>query len=173
MSWVMRSQLTVVVMLFSLLAGCASHSPSQVQIEDRNAPAAAPMPSSPTAVPSDSQPPAPTVPVAPAITTQQQAPATLMDSAPAAEPTGAVLALLEQAENQHQQGLNEQALSTLERAQRIAPRQPLVYLQLARLRLDMGDPLRAEQLARKGLTLSGGNPRLQEAFRLLIEQIKN
>ena len=56
------------------------------------------------------------------------------------------------------------ALAQLERAQRIAPRDPMVYLQLARLRLHMNDRPRAEQLARRGLSLAGGDPDLTRRF---------
>ncbi|OMH32183.1 tetratricopeptide repeat protein [Motiliproteus sp. MSK22-1] len=98
-----------------------------------------------------------------------EAPVMTVQSKP---PSGALLALLEQAESQQQAGNNQRALSSLERAQRIAPRDPAVYLQLSRLRLDMKDYQRAEQLARKGLSLSSGNKQMQRAFNTLLKQIK-
>lgn len=66
----------------------------------------------------------------------------------------AVLDLLEQADQQVSDGNNDGALATLERALRIAPREPEVYYQMGRLRLDMGDPKQAEQLALKAVDLA-------------------
>lgn len=86
-------------------------------------------------------------------------------------PSPALLALMEQADRYETQGNYDAALAQLERAQRIAPRDPMVYLQLARLRLQMGDPARAEQLARRGLSLSGQDPELVSAFNALLSKI--
>ena len=69
------------------------------------------------------------------------------------------------------QGNQQAALAQLERAQRIAPRDPMVYLQLARLRLHMGDRPRAEQLSQRGLSLAGGDPDLEAAFKALLNEL--
>jgi tetratricopeptide (TPR) repeat protein len=66
----------------------------------------------------------------------------------------AVLDLLEQADLQASQGNRESAVATLERALRIAPREPEVYYQMARVRLDMGEAREAEQLALKAVDLA-------------------
>lgn len=86
-------------------------------------------------------------------------------------PPPALLALMEQADRYESQGNQQAALAQLERAQRIAPRDPMVYLQLARLRLHMNDRSRAEQLARRGLSLSAGDPELTEAFNALLKEL--
>ncbi|MEH6649172.1 MAG: tetratricopeptide repeat protein [Motiliproteus sp.] len=86
-------------------------------------------------------------------------------------PPPALLALMEQADRYESQGNQQAALAQLERAQRIAPRDPMVYLQLARLRLHMNDRARAEQLARRGLSLSAGDPELTEAFNALLKEL--
>lgn len=78
----------------------------------------------------------------------QPAPATSAGISPA------VLDLLEQADQQASDGNNQGALATLERALRIAPREPEVYYQMGRLRLDMGEPKQAEQLALKAVDLA-------------------
>lgn len=66
----------------------------------------------------------------------------------------AVLDLLEQADLQASEGNRESAVATLERALRIAPREPEVYYQMARVRLDMGEAREAEQLALKAVDLA-------------------
>ncbi|MEH6627202.1 MAG: tetratricopeptide repeat protein [Motiliproteus sp.] len=184
----MRKVLVALWLVPLILSGCATHDPNQVRIEDRSLEGAAPVPASTRQIPakisiqnSDEskvedlnrrQPAvgnnAPAAVIEPSRPAYQPPASTVAPS----EPSGALLALLEQAEQQHQAGRNQQALSSLERAQRIAPRDPLVYLQLARLRLDMNDHPRAEQLARKGLNLSSGNPQMQKAFKALLQRIK-
>ncbi len=195
----MRKILPGLLLAPVIISGCATHDPGQVRIEDRSrgtspsyqapapspdprveqqvdqrtddesAPVARSFPAGQGAIDAAPPPPATSESVTPPPQPAFQPPAA---SASRTEPSGALLALLEQAETQHQAGNNQRALSSLERAQRIAPREPLVYLQLARLRLDMKDYQRADQLARKGLSLSSGNPQMQEAFRTLLKRIK-
>src|SRR5690606_9868288 len=62
---------------------------------------------------------------------------------------GPVLALLTSAQQQQGSGDLEGASSSLERAQRIAPREPQVLYRLAEVRLAQGDAAQAEQLARR------------------------
>lgn len=71
-----------------------------------------------------------------------------------AEISPAVLDLLEQADQQASDGNGDGAMATLERALRIAPREPEVYYQMGRLRLDMGEAKEAEQLALKAVDLA-------------------
>ena len=63
---------------------------------------------------------------------------------------GPVLALLTSAQQQQGSGDLDGASSSLERAQRIAPREPQVLYRLAEVRLAQGDAAQAEQLARRG-----------------------
>ena len=79
---------------------------------------------------------------------------------------------MEQADSLEFRGDLQGALAQLERAQRIEPRDPLIYLQLARLRLHMNDRARAEQLTRKGLSLAGGDSDLRLAFEALLRELK-
>ena len=64
------------------------------------------------------------------------------------------------------------ASSSLERAQRIAPREPQVLYRLAEVRLAQGDAAQAEQLARRGLTYASGRPSLQTGLWGLIAQAR-
>ena len=66
------------------------------------------------------------------------------------------------------QGKETQAVIQLQRAQRIAPRDPKVYARLAALQLSLGEAARAEQLALKGLTLVPNRKTYQYYFWKLI-----
>ncbi|AZF33936.1 TPR domain protein [Pseudomonas sp. R4-35-07] len=81
---------------------------------------------------------------------------------------GPVLALLTTAQQQQAGGDLNGASSSLERAQRVAPREPQVLYRLAQVRLAQGDAPQAEQFARRGLTLANGRPDLQASLWGLI-----
>ncbi|SDR69709.1 hypothetical protein SAMN05216198_0088 [Halopseudomonas litoralis] len=74
---------------------------------------------------------------------------------------GPVLALLTSARQHEGSGDLNSASASLERALRIAPREPQVLYRLAQVRLDQGDAAQAEQLARRGLSYAAGRPTLQ------------
>ena len=81
---------------------------------------------------------------------------------------GPVLALLTTAQQQQAGGDLNGASSSLERAQRVAPREPQVLYRLAQVRMAQGDAPQAEQFARRGLTLANGRPDLQASLWALI-----
>ncbi len=83
---------------------------------------------------------------------------------------GPVLALLTTAQQQQTSGDLNGASSSLERAQRVAPREPQVLYRLAQVRLAQGDAAQAEQLARRGLTYANGRTSLQASLWGLIAQ---
>lgn len=83
---------------------------------------------------------------------------------------GPVLALLTAAQQQQAGGDLNGAASSLERAQRIAPREPQVLYRLAEVRLAQGDATQAEQFARRGLSYAAGRPALQAGLWELIAQ---
>lgn len=83
---------------------------------------------------------------------------------------GPVLALLTTAQQQQNGGDLNGASSSLERAQRVAPREPQVLYRLAQVRLAQGDAAQAEQLARRALTYANGRPSLQASLWELIAQ---
>ncbi len=85
---------------------------------------------------------------------------------------GPVLALLTSAQQMQRSGNLTGASASLERAQRIAPREPQVLYRLAEVRLAQGDPAQAEQLARRGLSYAGGRPALQASLWELIAQAR-
>lgn len=77
---------------------------------------------------------------------------------------GPVLSLLTTAQQQQGSGDLNGASASLERAQRIAPREPQVLYKLAQVRLAQGDAAQAEQVARRGLSLANGRPTLQASL---------
>lgn len=85
---------------------------------------------------------------------------------------GPVLALLTTAQQQQSNGDFNGASSSLERAQRIAPREPQVLYRLAEVRLAQGDAAQAEQLAQRGLSYSNGRPTLQAGLWDLIARAR-
>ncbi|MNT02871.1 Beta-barrel assembly-enhancing protease [compost metagenome] len=85
---------------------------------------------------------------------------------------GPVLALLTTAQQQQSSGDYNGASSSLERAQRIAPREPQVLYRLAQVRLAQGDAAQSEQLARRALTYANGRPDLQAGLWGIIAQAR-
>nr|WP_330216611.1 tetratricopeptide repeat protein [Stutzerimonas stutzeri] len=85
---------------------------------------------------------------------------------------GPVLALLTTAQQQQGGGDLNGAASSLERAQRIAPREPQVLYRLAQVRLAQGDATQAEQLSRRALSYASGRPALQASLWELIAQAR-
>lgn len=85
---------------------------------------------------------------------------------------GPVLALLTTAQQLQGGGDLNGAASSLERAQRIAPREPQVLYRLAQVRLAQGDAVQAEQLSRRGLSYAGDRPALQASLWELIAQAR-
>ncbi len=85
---------------------------------------------------------------------------------------GPVLALLTTAQQQQGSGDLNGASSSLERAQRVAPREPQVLYKLAQVRLAQGDAPQAEQLARRALTYANGRTSLQASLWGLIAQAR-
>ncbi|MBV6753374.1 hypothetical protein KV580_23915 [Pseudomonas chlororaphis] len=86
---------------------------------------------------------------------------------------GPVLALLTTAQQQQSSGDLNGASSSLERAQRVAPREPQVLYRLAQVRMAQGDAPQAEQLARRGLSFASGRPDLQANLWGIIAQARS
>jgi len=76
--------------------------------------------------------------------------------------------LLADAEKSIQQDKSFEAVATLERALRIAPRNPIVFYKLAMVRLAQGRFKLAENLAKKSELLAEGNTVLKQKNWLLI-----
>lgn len=73
----------------------------------------------------------------------------------------AVLSLLNQARDRLGQGHAEQAVAALERAQRIEPRNPFVWQQLASTHLAQSRLAEAESMAQRSNSLARGNPYIE------------
>src|SRR5690606_32155444 len=82
-------------------------------------------------------------------------PSTPTEPPPQAAPASA--ALLEQSRSQRAAGSLAAAASSIERALRIDPNNAELWLELGEIKLEDDDPLQAEQMARKALTLAGGD----------------
>jgi len=94
------------------------------------------------------------------------------DSAVVSSQPPAVVALLDQAEQQANAGELEPAAASLERAIRIDPRNPVLWYHLATVRLSQGESSQAEQLAVKSNSLAAGNHTQQARNWRLIAQAR-
>ncbi len=118
--------------------------------------------------------PAPGEPWGPAGAGPHPAPAGEAWPAPAPESapksSGAVVALLDEAQNARQRGDLNRSAATLERALRIEPRNPWLWNRLAHLRLEQGRLGEAGDLAAKSNALAGGDSKLKrDNWRLIAE----
>lgn len=77
-------------------------------------------------------------------------------------------ALVTQAQAQRKKGDLPGASVSLERAMRIEPSNPLLWIEMGRLRMDQRNYLQAENMARKALSIAVGDDRTQSAAWLLI-----
>lgn len=90
---------------------------------------------------------------------------------PEAEPaprSNASAALLEQGREARAAGRYAEATASLERALRIDPSNPLLWIELAEIKAADGDRTQAREMARKALTLAGGNPAIESRARRLL-----
>lgn len=128
--------------------------------------------------PSGSPAAVPVRPAETAATAPPPAPATTDAPAIAAPPTRdyhlgpATQSLVAQAHAQVARGELPGASTTLDRALRIEPQNPLLWIELARLRLAEADARQAEACARKALALSSGDPNARaQAGRALADSL--
>ena len=82
--------------------------------------------------------------------------------------SGASSALLAQSQTERAAGRLSAASASAERALRIDPNNPAVWLELGEVELAMGDAAQAATMARKALTLAGGDPALEERAERLL-----
>lgn len=162
--------LWVLALASLVLQGCAlpgydkypAGSPRQVPVEDRGEPRPAqPREREPAYEPAPQ--PEPESRPAPA---PRSAPRTVERNESSDNP--AVVELMAQADGYAAAGRYAEAASTLERAQRIAPRDPRIYQKLGEVKLAQGNPGQGEQMARKSLALAAGQARLQAELWELI-----
>jgi len=135
-------------------------------------------PPSPRAPVPSTAPPAPPPPVAvirpvPDMEEAPPAPAQPLPAPRTAPPvSSASQALLTQSRGHQAAGRYEQAAASIERALRIEPRQPVLWLELGDIRLKEGDFAQAESMGRKALSLASGDAALTARAEQLIATAK-
>ena len=163
----MNMKLLPVLLTLAVLAGCAGPSPYITPVESRTSAPIAPPPAG-TLVPAE---PVNGVSVIPVYDAPNFRPSDTLNGAPAPQPSGtesmpqvdhnsssAVVALLGDAQQAVGRGDLSGAESQVERALRISPRDPQVYLQLAAIKRQQGEYLQAEQVALRGVAVSAALP---------------
>jgi len=151
--------------LLLILAACAAPPPYQMPAPKAE-PVVAAAPKEATLPP---PPPAPAQPV-------QEAPKPVQKEA--AEPPSrafklgpATQALVNQARGQVTKGQLPGASATLDRALRIEPQNPLLWIEVARLRLTEGDTKQAENCARRALLLGSTDVSVRQTAGHLLADI--
>jgi hypothetical protein len=152
---------TLAVCLVVLIAGCQSLYGPPV-----STPAPGPKSSTPQPEPGSAEPQAPVPPPVP--------------EPPAPPPTTkefvlgpASSALVKQSRSQSVKGEYPAAIATLERALRIEPNNPLVWLELGQVHLAARNAPQAESMGRKAVALATGNPGVQsQAWRLVGDALR-
>jgi Flp pilus assembly protein TadD len=85
----------------------------------------------------------------------------------------AASALVAQAHTQETSGDYGQAAATLERALRIEPENPLVWIELGRVHLGANDAAQADAMGHKALALGTGDPAAQSsAWQLIADSLR-
>jgi hypothetical protein len=148
----MRVALSVVVTV--LLGGCPAHPPRP---ETADEPSLVPPPGAPSSTPA--------TPGQPPVRTPQPPRENRLSPA--------TRSLVNQARSQLSHGDADGASSTLDRALRIEPNNPLLWTERGRLRLGDNDAHQAEVCARKALALASGDKLAQrQAGLVLIDSLK-
>jgi len=92
---------------------------------------------------------------------------------PPATLTPASRALVSQAEAQRKKGDLPGASVTLDRALRIEPNNPLLWIEMGRLRMDQRNYAQAENMGRKALSMSVGDDTTQaQAWELIAQSLR-
>jgi tetratricopeptide (TPR) repeat protein len=145
--------------MFALLAACSSLRSPPPTFPESPPPSA---PSSGTAQPPPTAPPQPT-PGAPSRPPPKQYHLGAASSA-----------LVAQAHKQMSGGDFGLAAATIERAMRIEPDNPLLWIELGRVRYTAGDYGQADSMGRKALALAAGDPQAQaSAWRLIADSLRS
>ena len=92
------------------------------------------------------------------------------ESADAASPVSASTALLQQARTSLAAGDTRQAAAAIERALRIEPNNPYLWIELGTVRLEEGNRQQARALAQKAQRLAGNDTAANEAAQVLIKR---
>jgi predicted Zn-dependent protease len=85
----------------------------------------------------------------------------------------ATSALVQQAHTQSQAGAFVPAAATIERALRIEPENPLLWIELGQIRLSENNPSQANGMGHKALALATGDPQAQSsAWHLIADSLR-
>lgn len=159
-----KSSIWLSIVASALLGGCAVPSPYRVP---------APPPSAPPAPPAQEEP-VQTQPGEPPTTVEE--PEAPTPKAPVArEPvlSAASRALVGQAQHQMTTRNYAVAAATVERALRIEPDNPLLWIELGKVRLAEGNYVQAENMGRKAVSMSVNAPRAQStAWQLIADSYR-
>lgn len=174
-------KLCLMAVMTALLAGCAGPNPYRAPVEDRGSRAPSVEPPG-SVLPVEEAPGVQVIPIgtAPVIRAQRETIDPVPESRISSEPqtivqsqSPAVVALLETARADTGSGDLRAAQSQLERALRIAPRDPEVYIQLADVQRRQGQFLQAEQVALKGISIASGQNRALRRLWALVAEIRS
>jgi predicted Zn-dependent protease len=144
-----------------LLAGCVTQLPPSAPrppVEERGATSQTPERKPSPALPSETE-------------REPAQKKTLPDEAEADLPRPAdpaTAALLTRSDSALQAGNTGEAIAYAERAMRLRPNDPLLWMRLAELHLAANEPVAAEQLARRAVSLSGSSMSLARRAWLLV-----
>lgn len=127
--------------------------------------------------------PSPSQPSAPGTAQPQPAPPPEAVPAPPEQPprpppkqfklSPATNALVQQAHAQAHAAAFAPAAATIERALRIEPENPLLWIELGQIRLSENNPGQADAMGHKALALATGDPQAQaSAWRLIAESLR-
>lgn len=154
----MRILMALGLLALLAVAGCAPMTPAPTTTSEPLPPVSQPIPKPPVQPPPKSTPP--------------RAPGAIQpDAAQQPGAQSAVSSLLAQGWRQHSGSNYEAALGIAERAQRIEPRNPEVYLLMASAQLALYRNEVAEQLVRRGLSLSQSGTTVNRQLQALLGQI--
>jgi len=165
--------------IFLVMAGCSTQNLYNTPIEDRSTSTKPLRGNNSVVTPVDPSSGVTVTPVAPTPVFRTQrdsssepgvnsAPKTVVRS----EQNPAALALLDTARQQTNSGRLRDAQTSLQRAQRISPKNPEVYYSLADTHRRLGEFLQAEQVALKGVAVAQGQNNYLRRLWLLIASIR-
>ena len=174
----MRTILPLVLFIAALAAGCAVEPFQKGDGKTGAAQATAPKPGGAGAGPAVSAPVAETAAAGPeaapeAETLPPPPPPRERPKVPAAKLSPASQALVSQAQAQRKKGDLPGATVSLDRALRIEPNNPLLWIEMGRLRMDQRNFPQAENMGRKALSMSVGDDRTQAmAWQLIADSYR-
>lgn len=158
----MRILLLLLVTL--AVSACRLPNPYDTSPYPRTTPPPGEPPQLPTPPPAE---PAPAPTPSPPVEAEPQRPVREYQLSPASR------ALVSQAQTQAANGDVSTAAATIERALRIEPSNPLLWLELGKLREREGSYAQAESMGRKALSLATGDARVQSAaWRLIADSLR-